>query len=56
MCAFIENGLDLHHLTYPLAAILFLSSEAASGNITGMCLDVNAGMEGRVLNKLEEFA
>ncbi|KAI9094875.1 NAD(P)-binding protein [Phlyctochytrium arcticum] len=31
-------------------AILFLASENASGNITGISLDVNAGMEGRLLN------
>ncbi|KAJ1897892.1 hypothetical protein LPJ81_004444 [Coemansia sp. IMI 209127] len=31
-------------------AILFLASEPASGNITGHVMDVNAGMEGRVLN------
>ncbi|KAJ3117722.1 hypothetical protein HDU96_005852 [Phlyctochytrium bullatum] len=37
-------------------AILFLTSEAMSGNITGISLDVNAGMEGRLLNKKEEFA
>ncbi|KAJ1848305.1 hypothetical protein LPJ57_008598 [Coemansia sp. RSA 486] len=30
--------------------ILFLASERASGNITGHVVDVNAGMEGRVLN------
>ncbi|KAI8835305.1 hypothetical protein BC829DRAFT_406589, partial [Chytridium lagenaria] len=34
-------------------AILFLSSEKMSGNITGISLDVNAGMEGRLLNKLD---
>ncbi|KAJ1667778.1 hypothetical protein EV178_000975 [Coemansia sp. RSA 1646] len=31
-------------------AILFLASERAAGNITGHVMDVNAGMEGRVLN------
>ncbi|KAJ1746367.1 hypothetical protein LPJ58_005734 [Coemansia sp. RSA 1591] len=30
--------------------ILFLASERASGNITGHVVDVNAGMEGRVIN------
>ncbi|KAJ1961686.1 hypothetical protein GGI12_003107 [Dipsacomyces acuminosporus] len=30
--------------------VLFLSSEKASGNITGHVIDVNAGMEGRVIN------
>ncbi|KAJ1566218.1 hypothetical protein HK405_010710 [Cladochytrium tenue] len=35
-------------------AILFLSSEDLSGNITGISLDVNAGMEGRLLNKPED--
>jgi NAD(P)-dependent dehydrogenase (short-subunit alcohol dehydrogenase family) len=37
-------------------AILFLSSEAAAGNITGHVLDVNAGMEGRLLNRPADFA
>ena len=36
-------------------AILFLSSEVASGNITGHVIDINAGMEGRLLNKREDF-
>jgi hypothetical protein len=27
-----------------------------SGNITGVVIDVNAGMEGRLLNKREDFA
>ncbi|KAJ3138763.1 hypothetical protein HK100_012378 [Physocladia obscura] len=36
-------------------AILFLSCSAMSGNITGISLDVNAGMEGRLLNKPEDF-
>ncbi|KAJ2352211.1 hypothetical protein IWW50_000381 [Coemansia erecta] len=30
--------------------VLFLASERASGNITGHVVDVNAGMEGRVIN------
>jgi len=37
-------------------AILFLSSERAAGNITGHVIDCNAGMEGRLLNKREDFA
>jgi len=37
-------------------AILFLSSEKVSGNITGQVIDVNAGMEGRLLNKREDFS
>ncbi|KAJ3296397.1 hypothetical protein HDU79_006876 [Rhizoclosmatium sp. JEL0117] len=37
-------------------AILFLSSSDMSGNITGISLDVNAGMEGRLLNKPTDFA
>ncbi|KAJ3105708.1 hypothetical protein HDU97_007685 [Phlyctochytrium planicorne] len=36
-------------------AILFLASENMSGNITGISLDVNAGMEGRLLNKASDF-
>ncbi|TPX62042.1 hypothetical protein SpCBS45565_g07084 [Spizellomyces sp. 'palustris'] len=36
--------------------ILFLSSEAVSGNMTGVCLDVNGGMEGRLLNNPHDFA
>lgn len=36
-------------------AILFLSSEKMSGNITGHIIDVNAGMEGRLLNKRSDF-
>ncbi|KAI9329708.1 NAD-P-binding protein [Obelidium mucronatum] len=36
-------------------AILFLSSSAMSGNITGLSLDVNAGMEGRLLNQPSDF-
>ncbi|RKO83726.1 NAD(P)-binding protein [Blyttiomyces helicus] len=35
-------------------AILFLSSSTLSGNITGISLDVNGGMEGRILNKPED--
>ncbi|OMH82115.1 3-oxoacyl-[acyl-carrier-protein] reductase FabG [Zancudomyces culisetae] len=35
-------------------SILFLASEAASGNITGHVLDVNAGMEGRLLNSVHQ--
>ncbi|KAI9504254.1 hypothetical protein GGI25_002491 [Coemansia spiralis] len=31
-------------------AIMFLASERAAGNITGHVVDVNAGMEGRVIN------
>ncbi|KAJ2721758.1 ATP-dependent Lon protease pim1 [Coemansia sp. Benny D115] len=34
--------------------ILFLASERAAGNITGHVIDVNAGMEGRVLNPARE--
>ncbi|KND00283.1 uncharacterized protein SPPG_04612 [Spizellomyces punctatus DAOM BR117] len=37
-------------------AILFLSSEAVSGNMTGVCLDLNGGMEGRLLNNPQDFA
>ncbi|KAI8809497.1 hypothetical protein BJ742DRAFT_804069 [Cladochytrium replicatum] len=37
------------------SAILFLTSESASGNITGISLDVNAGMEGRLLNAISDF-
>ncbi|ORX68098.1 NAD dependent epimerase/dehydratase [Linderina pennispora] len=33
-------------------AILYLASEKASGNITGHVMDVNAGMEGRIINPL----
>ncbi|KAJ3065083.1 hypothetical protein HDU98_011525 [Podochytrium sp. JEL0797] len=36
-------------------AILFLSSSDMSGNITGISLDVNAGMEGRLLNQPSDF-
>ncbi|KAJ3193060.1 hypothetical protein HK101_005499 [Irineochytrium annulatum] len=36
-------------------AILFLASESMAGNITGISLDVNAGMEGRVLNEMGDF-
>eukprot|EP00732_Lithocolla_globosa_P005267 Lithocolla_globosa_v1_NODE_5346_length_1257_cov_10.846922.p1 type:complete len:272 gc:universal NODE_5346_length_1257_cov_10.846922:110-925(+) len=36
-------------------AILFLSSEKMAGNVTGLVLDVNAGMEGRLLNSREKF-
>ncbi|KAJ3331750.1 hypothetical protein HDU76_002306 [Blyttiomyces sp. JEL0837] len=36
-------------------AIFFLSSEKMSGNITGISLDLNAGMEGRLLNKPHDF-
>ncbi|KAI8324023.1 NAD dependent epimerase/dehydratase [Martensiomyces pterosporus] len=32
------------------SSIVFLASEKAAGNITGHVVDVNAGMEGRVLN------
>ncbi|KAL7746646.1 hypothetical protein RI367_008046 [Sorochytrium milnesiophthora] len=32
-------------------AIVFLASEKAAGNITGVALDVNAGMEGRLLHQ-----
>lgn len=31
-------------------AIIFLASEKASGNVTGHVIDVNAGMEGRIIN------
>jgi len=34
---------------------MFLASEKLAGNITGHVIDVNAGMEGRLLNKKEEF-
>ncbi|KAI8617206.1 NAD-P-binding protein [Chytriomyces sp. MP71] len=36
-------------------AIYFLASEDMSGNITGISLDVNGGMEGRLLNNAEDF-
>jgi len=36
-------------------AIVFLASEQQSGNITGHVIDVNAGMEGRLLNKRSDF-
>ncbi|KAJ3249396.1 hypothetical protein HDU78_003182 [Chytriomyces hyalinus] len=36
-------------------AILFLSSSDMAGNITGISLDVNAGMEGRLLNQPGDF-
>ncbi|KAJ3317582.1 hypothetical protein HDV06_001373 [Boothiomyces sp. JEL0866] len=36
-------------------AILFLADSSKSGNITGVSLDVNAGMEGRLLNSPSDF-
>ncbi|KAL2919570.1 hypothetical protein HK105_200482 [Polyrhizophydium stewartii] len=36
-------------------AILFLADANTSGNITGVSLDLNGGMEGRMLNRLEDF-
>ncbi|KAI8901615.1 hypothetical protein BC833DRAFT_576604 [Globomyces pollinis-pini] len=36
-------------------AIMFLADSTLSGNITGVCLDVNGGMEGRLLNSLNDF-
>eukprot|EP01135_Chromosphaera_perkinsii_P002733 Nk52_evm101s226 gene=Nk52_evmTU101s226 len=36
-------------------SILFLCSGKMSGNITGHTIDLNAGMEGRLLNKREDF-
>ncbi|KAJ3316089.1 hypothetical protein HDV04_000298 [Boothiomyces sp. JEL0838] len=36
-------------------AILFLADSTKSGNITGVSLDVNAGMEGRLLNQPSDF-
>jgi NAD(P)-dependent dehydrogenase (short-subunit alcohol dehydrogenase family) len=36
-------------------AILFLEDSRKSGNITGISLDVNAGMEGRLLNRPSDF-
>jgi hypothetical protein len=39
-------------LLYIYAAILFLADSSKSGNITGVPLDINAGMEGRLLNTI----
>jgi NAD(P)-dependent dehydrogenase (short-subunit alcohol dehydrogenase family) len=36
-------------------AILFLEDSTRSGNITGISLDVNAGMEGRLINQPTDF-
>jgi NAD(P)-dependent dehydrogenase (short-subunit alcohol dehydrogenase family) len=36
-------------------AILFLADSSKSGNITGVSLDVNSGMEGRLLNQFADF-
>lgn len=48
--------LDVHYILSHYSAILFLASEVASGNITGHVLDINAGMEGRLLNRREDFS
>lgn len=37
-------------------AILFFADGKRSGNITGVSLDVNAGMEGRLLNSRHDFS
>jgi NAD(P)-dependent dehydrogenase (short-subunit alcohol dehydrogenase family) len=37
------------------SAIMFLADSEKSGNITGISLDVNAGMEGRILNQPSDF-
>jgi NAD(P)-dependent dehydrogenase (short-subunit alcohol dehydrogenase family) len=36
-------------------AVLFLADSSKSGNITGVSLDVNAGMEGRILYSKMDF-
>lgn len=36
-------------------AVLFLSSEKAAGHLTGSTLKLHGGMEGRMLNKLEDL-
>lgn len=36
-------------------AIVFLADSSVSSNITGISLDVNAGMEGRIINQPSDF-
>jgi hypothetical protein len=36
-------------------AVMFLSSEKAAGHLTGSSLELHGGMEGRMLNNLEDL-
>ncbi|KAJ2660986.1 hypothetical protein IWW48_002691 [Coemansia sp. RSA 1200] len=55
--AFATSPLNKVSETHDVArTILFLASERAAGNITGHVIDVNAGMEGRLLNPVSASA